>query len=218
MIVEQTGGPNRPRRGAAVKIRQILEAAERLFLEQGYMATNMESVARAAGVGKATLYVYFAGKAELLRAVIGRADERMLGDLAGYGGNKPLRAKLLQLGGDLLDHLMAPGTVAVHRMVIAESRLFPEVGALFYEGGPEKLLNRLETLFADLMKAGQMQPGNPRHAAEQFIGAIRGDMQLRAMLGLASGTARQRDETLRAGVDMFIRAYGAAAEQKGETP
>jgi AcrR family transcriptional regulator len=212
MRVEQTAAQKRPRRAAAVKIRQILEAAERLFLEQGYSATNMESVAREAGVGKATLYVYFAGKAELLRAVIARADERMLGDMSGYSGNKPLRGKLLQLGSDLLDHLMAPGTVAVHRMVIAESRLFPEVGALFYEGGPERLLTRLEALFADLMKAGQLLPGNPRHAAEQFIGVIRGDMQLRAMLGLSPGTARQRNDTLRDGVEMFMRAYGAEGE------
>jgi AcrR family transcriptional regulator len=218
MTVDQTPIANRPRRGSAVKIRQILEAAERLFLEQGYMATNMESVARAAGVGKATLYVYFAGKAELLRAVIARADERMLGDLTGFGGNKPLRAKLLQLGSDLLDHLMAGETVAVHRMVIAESRLFPEVGALFYEGGPERLLTRLEALFADLMKTGQLLPGNPRHAAEQFIGVIRGDMQLRAMLGLSPGTARQRNDTLRDGVKMFIRAYGAEGDRKKEAP
>lgn len=214
----QTEAPARPRRGAAVKIRQILEAAERLFLEQGYSATNMDSVARAAGVGKATLYVYFAGKAELLRAVIARADERVLGDLAGYGGKKPLRAKLMQLGSDLLDHLMASETVAVHRMVIAESRLFPEVGALFYEGGPQKLLSRLEGLFADLMKAGQLSPGDPRHAAEQFIGVIRGDMQLRAMLGLSPGSTRQRNEVLRDGVEMFIRAYGAEEDRKEETP
>jgi AcrR family transcriptional regulator len=216
--VSETEAPRRVRRGAAVKIQQILEAAERLFLEQGYTATNMDSVARAAGVGKATLYVYFAGKAELLRAVITRADERVLGDLAGYGGKKPLRAKLMQLGTDLLGHLMAPDIVAVHRMVIAESRLFPEVGALFYEGGPQKLLSRLEVLFADLMKAGQLQPGNPRHAAEQFIGVIRGDMQLRAMLGLAHGSARDRNEVLRDGIEMFIRAYGAEEDRKEEAP
>jgi AcrR family transcriptional regulator len=43
----------------------ILAAAGRLFAQQGYEATTMDDIAGAAGVSKATLYRYVAGKEEL---------------------------------------------------------------------------------------------------------------------------------------------------------
>lgn len=47
------------RRGA------ILDAAARLFLERGFDGTRVQAIARAAGVGKATVYQHFAGKSGL---------------------------------------------------------------------------------------------------------------------------------------------------------
>jgi AcrR family transcriptional regulator len=46
----------------------VIEAAWRLFAEQGYAATSIESVARAAGVSRATVFTSVGGKARLLRA------------------------------------------------------------------------------------------------------------------------------------------------------
>jgi TetR/AcrR family transcriptional regulator, mexJK operon transcriptional repressor len=37
----------------------VIRAAWQLFLEQGFSATSMDAVAKAAGVSKATLYAYF---------------------------------------------------------------------------------------------------------------------------------------------------------------
>ena len=45
------------------KTRQkILDAAERLFADQGFDATSVESIAAAAGVNKALIYYYFKDK------------------------------------------------------------------------------------------------------------------------------------------------------------
>lgn len=46
--------------------KKILKAAERLFAKQGYHGTEVESIARAAGVSKGTVYNYFENKAEIL--------------------------------------------------------------------------------------------------------------------------------------------------------
>jgi AcrR family transcriptional regulator len=48
-----------------VRRAQLLNAAEVLFLQDGYNATTMERVAASADVSKATLYKYFADKDEL---------------------------------------------------------------------------------------------------------------------------------------------------------
>ncbi|MFL5516368.1 MAG: TetR/AcrR family transcriptional regulator [Gemmatimonadales bacterium] len=64
---------------------QILDAAERLFAEQGFARTTIKQIGRAAGVNSALLYYYFADKEELyqevLRRLIGHLVERTSGSL-----------------------------------------------------------------------------------------------------------------------------------------
>jgi AcrR family transcriptional regulator len=59
---------------------ELLDAALDLFVEKGYAATRSEEVAARAGVSKGTLFLYFASKEELFKAVVhenlaGRFDE-----------------------------------------------------------------------------------------------------------------------------------------------
>jgi AcrR family transcriptional regulator len=62
------------RRAAAMQTRErICAVAEELFLRDGYARTSIRSVARAAGVAEATIYLAFATKGALLDAVIVRA-------------------------------------------------------------------------------------------------------------------------------------------------
>lgn len=46
--------------------QHILQAAERLFLEKGFAKTTMDDIAKAAEYSKATLYVYFKSKDEII--------------------------------------------------------------------------------------------------------------------------------------------------------
>ena len=68
--------PRRQQQAAATR-RSILDAAQRLFEEHGYPATTMEQVAAEAGVALRTVYVAFATKSGLLRALW---DLRLKGD------------------------------------------------------------------------------------------------------------------------------------------
>jgi AcrR family transcriptional regulator len=70
--------PRRQQQAAATR-QAILEAAERLFEQHGYPATTMEQVAAEAGVALKTVYVAFATKSGLLRALW---DLRLKGDQA----------------------------------------------------------------------------------------------------------------------------------------
>jgi AcrR family transcriptional regulator len=56
---------------------RILRAATELFLEQGYLATTLTAVTRAAGVGDRTVYVRFGTKAALLKRAV---DVAIVGD------------------------------------------------------------------------------------------------------------------------------------------
>src|ERR1700761_4013960 len=54
----------------SAKRRQIVEGARNVFLAQGFDAASMNDIARAAGVSKGTLYVYFNNKEELFEAIV----------------------------------------------------------------------------------------------------------------------------------------------------
>jgi AcrR family transcriptional regulator len=62
---------NSPRRleQAAATRREILKAAQRLFVEQGYAATTMSAIAAEAGVALKTVYVAFETKSGVVRAL-----------------------------------------------------------------------------------------------------------------------------------------------------
>lgn len=64
--------PFKPRweRRKDARPQELLSAALDLFVERGFAATRLDDVARAAGVSKGTLYLYYSSKEELFKAVV----------------------------------------------------------------------------------------------------------------------------------------------------
>ncbi len=71
---------NPPRGDAEGRRTVILDAALRVFGQYGYRRTSMDDIAREAGIGKGTIYLSFAGKDEVFRALSQSLSERMLND------------------------------------------------------------------------------------------------------------------------------------------
>lgn len=59
----------------------VLEAAERLFVAEGFAATSLDDVAREAGFSKGAVYSNFAGKTDLVFAVVEERFARLAGEL-----------------------------------------------------------------------------------------------------------------------------------------
>ena len=62
----------------STKRRQILDGARRVFLDLGFDGASMGEIARAAGVSKGTLYVYFADKCGLFETIVEEEKMRSL--------------------------------------------------------------------------------------------------------------------------------------------
>ena len=66
--------PGRPRlmpdNGVGTPREQVLEAAARLFTSKGFAATSTREIAEAVGIRQASLYYHFAGKDEILAALL----------------------------------------------------------------------------------------------------------------------------------------------------
>jgi TetR/AcrR family transcriptional regulator, mexJK operon transcriptional repressor len=192
------------------KAESILAAAKEAFLANGFGAVSMDTIAREAGVSKATVYAHFAGKEELFGAVIGRECERRFAGL-GVGELDPgdLRASLTVLGRRFLDLLLSPEALALHRIILAEVTRFPMLGQVFWRSGPERNLAQIEAFMRRAAAAGALTLPDTRLAAEQFTGLVRGEAQLRHLLRLGVPAAEPGiAEIVAAAVDTFIRAFG----------
>jgi len=61
---------------------RLLAAAEQVFYEQGIANTNIDAVARAAGVTKPTVYAHFSSKSALAAGALEARQQRIAADLA----------------------------------------------------------------------------------------------------------------------------------------
>ncbi len=131
----------------ASKAECILAAAKQEFLASGFGAVSMDTIAREAGVSKATVYAHFAGKEELFGAVIGRECERRFAGLqVGELDPADVRGSLTILARRFLDLLLSPEAIALHRIILAEVTRFPALGEVFWHAGPERNLSQIEAL------------------------------------------------------------------------
>ncbi len=60
---------------------ELLEAARRLFAEQGFHATTVEDIAAAAGVAKGTVYLYYKSKHDVYWAALERGITELLHEI-----------------------------------------------------------------------------------------------------------------------------------------
>ena len=76
----RTEAPARPPRDSASEQRraQILEAALQCFLERGLQATTIEHICERSGASNGSLYHYFGGKEQLLRAICDQLMDPLL--------------------------------------------------------------------------------------------------------------------------------------------
>ena len=169
----------------------------------------MDTIAREAGVSKATVYAHFAGKEELFGAMVGRVCERHFETFtAGELDPRDVRASLTTLGRRFLELVLSPDAIAVHRIIVAEVTRSPELGEVFWRAGPERTLVQIEAFMRAAAAAGTLEIGDARLAAEQFIGLMRGENHLRHLLRLeAEGGGPSISRAVAVGVDTFMRAF-----------
>jgi len=194
------------------KRRQILVAAEALFLTQGYGSVSMDQVARQAGVSKATLYAYFTSKEALFATIVrDKGLETPLAEDMFPDQITDLRATLEGIGQRLLRFMLRERTVAIYRVAVAEAVRFPELGLAFYSNGPHCMIERFGTWLQRLQAEGHVAQTDATIGAEQFIALVRGNVFLRRSLSVPPTiTEAEINASVRAAVATWLRAFGAA--------
>jgi TetR/AcrR family transcriptional repressor of mexJK operon len=206
-----SGAHTGPDAESSPKRRQIVAAAEELFLAQGYGAVSMELVARTALVSKATLYAYFASKEALFATIVrDKGLETPLSADMFPEDVTDLRAALEALGQRLIHFMLRERTLAIYRIALAEAGRFPELGEAFYDAGPRCMRERFAAWLVQLQAQGKVAVVNNAVAAEQFMALVRSDVFLRRSLSVPPApTEADIVASVRAAVETWLRAYAA---------
>lgn len=195
------------------KRAQIIEGARTVFLERGFDGASMGDIARAAGVSKGTLYVYFKNKEDLFGAVVTAVcGETAEGLFVLDHAETDVAAALTRLGQSFIEAMVEPGHIAIVRTVIAISGRFPEIGRRFFEAGPQAGTRRLAAYLEAKVAEGRLDIADPEEAATQFLALCKEAVTQPILMGCfeGPGTALTR-RTVAGAVHVFMRAYGRPA-------
>jgi AcrR family transcriptional regulator len=196
------------------KAAQIITAAREAFLEQGYDAVSMDTVAKRAGVAKQTVYAHFSSKDALFLAVVKGEQRRMKIALPDLPADRelPVREKLILIGRRFLEGLLNPTVISLFRLAVAEANRFPTLGRSIREAGPKQTNVDLAQFLSCAAAQGALVVPDPLVAASHFIALIRGELHVHCMLDPAFKPAPDEiTNHLDLAVDCFLARYGASA-------
>lgn len=208
-IVDPQALPVDPAEDSA-KRRQILDGARCVFMREGFDGASMNDIARAAGVSKGTLYVYFGSKEDLFEALI-RAERREQAErcFAIDADDPDVAGVLASLATRLLEGLSKPQAVAHVRMVVGVAAKFPKVGRAYYEAGPLYGAETLAAYLARRVAEGRLAIDDPVAAAHQFFDSAKAGLIPALYFGLRDEIAPQEIEAnVRRAVGLFMAYYG----------
>lgn len=196
--------------GRTTKRQDIIDAAAKVFLADGYGSASMDAIADAASVSKVTVYNHFGSKEALFVAVVNAVSDRLTAPLSlpEADDGRP-ETTLRRVGRQLVELLLTPLALDLYRVVVAETPKQPELGELFYGSGPGRSAAALATWLERQSATGVLDVREPRRAAEQFLGMVCGHLHLRRLFGggddLPEGEIAAHVE---AAVACFLARYG----------
>jgi len=195
----------------SAKRRQIVEGAREIFLARGFDAASMSDIAKAAGVSKGTLYVYFKDKEELFSAIVmaecaGQAEGIFHLDPA----DPDVEGALTRLGIAYVNFLCQPAKASALRTVIAIADRMPEIGRTFYETGPSHGIGKLADYLKAQTDAGVLKVDDPEVAAAQFMETCQGTLFKPVLFNFAPPPPAERiAHVVSIAVRVFMAAYRA---------
>jgi AcrR family transcriptional regulator len=191
--------------------RRIAQAALDVFGEAGWAGFAMETVARRAGVGKASLYLRWSSKEALLTDAVTLRFPQVA-----YANTGTLRGDLVELAAQMLDLYSGPSSRAALRLLV-EGELIP--GVAEYNAG----LKRSAVLAARAMvrravERGELPPDVPETL---LLDALTGGAMMHALTTPPERRARLARHTRAHAerlVSFLLRAVWAPHQDGGGKP
>lgn len=194
-----------PQARSIVKRAKILSVATELFLENGYEGVSVDTVVQLAGGSKTNVYSYFGDKAGLFAAVVQEICRQIVESFVDVNlDGLALEDALRTYGLAFLRAILGKEALRQHRMIVAESARFPDIGRIWFAVGPERAYEGLATYLEMQQKAGSVRVGPAKVFAVQFLDMISFNVHMRTM---TTGTALPKLRELKEIVDNAVGIF-----------
>lgn len=155
-----------------------------MFLELGYPASSVDRIARRAQASKATLYSLYPDKESLFAAVVDTVVARQQPDTTFLDhGTDPGQA-LRAFAHGLIDALTVEESLALFRLVVAESGRHPELGRTLFRRITGAGAGALAEYLRSQTEQRILAVADPRRAALQLLGSVKEVLFWPRLLGL----------------------------------
>jgi AcrR family transcriptional regulator len=130
-----------------------------LFVERGFAATRLDDVAARAGVSKGTLYLYYASKDELFKAVV---RENLVPLIENFRrdieqSDAPGESLLRNFFEGWWSRVGATRLAGIVKLIVGEAGNFPELAQFFFEEVSQPNLQLLADIISRGIASGEFQ-------------------------------------------------------------
>ena len=195
------------------KRRQILDGARKVFMDLGFDGASMNEIARAAGVSKGTLYVYFTDKSRLFEAIV--EDEALEKAKIAYNldPRRDVETTLREFGRTYIGSICRPGGGSSIRTVMAIAERMPDVGRQFYENVLANTINRLADYLRAHVRPGDLVIDDCGLAAAQFLQMCQATLFLPFVFQAEPAPSAERiARVVDSATRLFLQTYRAKPE------
>lgn len=180
---------------------RVIQVAMRLFIEQGFAGTSFIEIARSAGVGPNMIYQHFGDKEKLFGEVFLHGSGNTRNPLSIIRSDEDLSTTLLRAAQYLRDFAMREQTAGLMRLLIAESRRFPELTKNLADRALRAMRRDIQLILEELADRGDFADVDIEEAANVFVDMVLGTAVLRFYAGWAEGFSE--DDKLPLKINMF---------------
>jgi AcrR family transcriptional regulator len=205
----KTPSPGRGRPPSKKKREKILQAATELFTEKGFVNTNVEDIAVAAGVSKQTVYSHFGSKENLFAVAVDAKCKSSGIDEEFINMDDPPAEFLPQIARRFLKLMMSHEALRVYTVCTVSAETHPELGATFFEHGPLRTVEVLANYIVHQNQLGNLRTEDAHHAAWQFFCMLKAEAHMRLQFNLKPVKQTALESYVDSCVAMFLRAYSS---------
>lgn len=192
-----------------LKHTAILHAAKTVFLQQGYAQASMDTIALTANVSKRTIYDHFKTKKALFEVIL-QIHWTKMAEVEAQQLEQELNIRqfLKRFAKTFLHFIYQPDTIALFRLLIAESPQFPDLMVHLVKDGKAPFTRTLIGFLKQKKQTGELKFKSPDRAAAYFIGMLKEYHFWPMMMGLNSNAQLTQPEALiNEIVEVFMQAF-----------
>lgn len=183
------------------KAKVMLEATA-LFLQHGYAATSLVDIAKGAGVATRTLYQHFGDKEAIFLEVVTARETGAVYRHPSIAEDSTTFDALMQIARYICDVSLRPKSVDLMRLMIAESRRFPDFTKVLCEKTFTRFRANVAEMFDEIAARKLGPPVDSAESAVIFVDLILGITPMLSYAGWLS--SQPSDAELQAKIQLFI--------------